>query len=86
MFNPSDNRQIISTAGADGIYIWQFAGDTETNFFPEPKEDQTQVQINNERNMMHQPTVLERMRMSVREKKKPKLAEFSFIVPPFEFI
>lgn len=33
--------------------------------------------------MMHQPTVLERMRMSVKEKKKPKLAEFSFIVQPF---
>lgn len=36
--------------------------------------------------MMHQPTVLEKMRMSVKEKKKPRLAEFSFIVPPFEFI
>ncbi len=39
MFNPNDNRQIISTAGADGIYIWQFAGDTETSFFPEPRLD-----------------------------------------------
>jgi hypothetical protein len=28
--------------------------------------------------------VLERMRASVREKRKPKLAEYSFIVPEFK--
>jgi hypothetical protein len=33
--------------------------------------------------LIHQPTILERMRMSVKEKKKPKLAEYSFIVPSF---
>ncbi len=33
---------------------------------------------------LHEPTVLERMRASVREKRKPKLAEFSFILPEFK--
>ena len=33
---------------------------------------------------LHEPTVLERMRASVKEKRKPKLAEFSFIVPEFK--
>ena len=37
-----------------------------------------------DRDMLHAPTVLERMRMTVKEKKKPKLAEGSFIVPGFE--
>ena len=33
-----------------------------------------------DRDDLHQPTVLEKMRMAVKEKKKPKLAEYSFIV------
>jgi hypothetical protein len=33
---------------------------------------------------MHQPTTLEKMRLAVKSKKNPKLAEFSFIVSPFE--
>lgn len=33
-----------------------------------------------DRQELHQPTVLEKMRMAVKEKKKPKLAEYSFIV------
>lgn len=77
MFNPCDNNTIISTADKDGIYIWQFHGDTHTNCFPESNEDEiehaTQIQQINDKNFMHQPTVLERMRMSVMEKKKPKL-------------
>lgn len=33
---------------------------------------------------MHHPTMLERMRNSVKDKKKPKLPEGSFIIPPYE--
>ena len=33
---------------------------------------------------MHAPSILEVMRNAVKEKKKPKLAEFSFIVPDFK--
>ena len=40
--------------------------------------------LNVNREALHEPTVLERMRMNVKERKKPKLAEFSFIVPEFK--
>ena len=33
---------------------------------------------------IHEPTIIERMRASVKEKRKPKLAEYSFIVPEFK--
>ena len=83
MFNPCDNNTVISSADKDGIYIWQFHGDTQTNYLPEV-EDDAAVLPSIDRNLLHQPTTLERMRMAVKEKKKPKLAEFSFIVPAFE--
>jgi len=38
IFNPSNQNQIISTANQDGIYIWSFQGDTQTNFFPQIQE------------------------------------------------
>jgi hypothetical protein len=84
MFNPCDNNTIISTADKDGIYIWQFHGDTHTNFLPEIEAQEEQEVVPIDRNAFHQPTTLEKMRMAVKEKKKPKLAEFSFIVAPFE--
>ena len=34
MFNPLDNGMVISAAENDGIYIWQFHGDTHSNFHP----------------------------------------------------
>ena len=34
MFNPLDNGMVISAAENDGIYIWQFHGDTHTNYHP----------------------------------------------------
>ena len=34
MFNPLDNGMVISVAENDGIYIWQFNGDTATNYLP----------------------------------------------------
>lgn len=83
MFNPLDNGMVISAAENDGIYIWQFAGDVNTNFHPAIENDGEQVdQI--DRDHLHEPTVLERMRISVKEKRKPKLAEFSFILPEFK--
>ena len=37
-----------------------------------------------DRDALHEPTVLEKMRRLVKEKKKPKLKETSFIVSNFE--
>ena len=74
---------VISAAQNDGIYIWQFHGDTQTSFHPQAGEGgvgQFQVAMEN----LHEPTMIERMRASVQEKRKPKLAEYSFIVPEFK--
>lgn len=38
-FNPLDRGQIFSTADMDGIFIWDFNGDTETNFMPASEQD-----------------------------------------------
>jgi hypothetical protein len=42
MFNPCDNNTVISTADKDGIYFWQFHGDTHTNYLPIQDEQQVQ--------------------------------------------
>ena len=39
MFNPLDNNMVISAAENDGIYIWQFHGDTHTNYHPQIDQD-----------------------------------------------
>ena len=84
MFNPLDNNMVISAAENDGIYIWQFHGDTHTNFYPQIDQEEHAPTGQLDRDTLHEPTVLERMRISVKEKRKPKLAEFSFIVPEFK--
>ena len=85
MFNPLNNGMVISAAENDGIYIWQFHGDTQTNYYPQVDQDAEEAPVSQmDREHLHEPTVLERMRASVKEKRKPKLAEFSFIVPEFK--
>jgi WD40 repeat protein len=32
MFNPLDNSQVFSAGENDGIYVWSFYGDTDTEF------------------------------------------------------
>ena len=83
MFNPLDNGMVISAAENDGIYIWSFAGDIGSNFHPVIEQEDQPIQ-ELDRDELHQPTVLERMRQSVKDKRKPKLAEFSFILPEFK--
>ena len=39
MFNPLNNNMVISAAENDGIYIWEFNGDTQTNFHPQIEEN-----------------------------------------------
>jgi len=31
-FLKDDNSKVVSAAGKDGVYVWSFYGDTETNF------------------------------------------------------
>ena len=78
MFNPLDNGMVVSAAENDGIYIWGFYGDTKSNYHPTIEDEEAAGVIDREE--LHVPTVLEKMRMAVKEKKKPKLAEYSFIV------
>ena len=80
MFNPLDNGMVVTAAENDGIYIWSFYGDTKSNYHPQIEDDGEAVTGVIDRQELHQPTVLEKMRMAVKEKKKPKLAEYSFIV------
>ena len=84
MFNPLDNNMVISAAENDGIYIWQFAGDVNTDFHPPMEQAEEGPSNQVEREQLHEPTVLERMRAAVKDKRKPKLAEFSFILPEFK--
>lgn len=80
IFNPLDNGMVISAAENDGIYIWSFYGDIKSNYHPQIEEEGEAATGVIDREELHQPTVLEKMRMAVKEKKKPKLAEYSFIV------
>lgn len=77
---------VISVAQNDGIYIWDFNGDTASNFYPQVEGEQEAIVPAIDRDAIHEPTVLERMRASVRDKRKPKLAEFSFIVPEYKMV
>ena len=83
IFNPHDNRVCYSVGSNGGLFVWSFDGNVEANF--NAREDAAlPVATQIDRNALHEPTVLEKMRMSVKEKKQPKLAEGSFIIPPFE--
>ena len=86
LFNPDNNGMVITTAENDGIYIWQFHGDTQSNFHPQNEDEAPENSIAQvvDREALHEPTVLERMRRIVKEKKKPKLEEFAFIVSNFQ--
>ena len=80
IFNPLNNKQIFSIGSQDGIYIWDFNGDTQTNFHPQPEETSRYV-VN--KNTLHQTTMLEQMRELVKAKQKPKLPENSFVISEF---
>jgi len=83
MFDPTNNGIIYSAGEKDGIFIWEFKGDIDVHsIIDEDYMEQQYPATLNEKQIdaLHQPTMLEKMRMAVREKKKPKLAEYSFIV------
>lgn len=90
MFNPLDNNMIFSAGENDGIFIWQFHGDTQTNFFPQLDEDEANhlaaLTMHVDRDALHEPSVLEKMRAKVQERRKPKLSPYSFIMPEFKKI
>jgi hypothetical protein len=37
-----------------------------------------------DRDALHEPTLLEKMRAKVQDRRRPKLAEFSFVLPEFK--
>ena len=88
MFNPLDNNMIFSAGENDGIFIWQFHGDTQTNFFPQLDEEEQHhmaaLSMQVDRDALHEPSVLEKMRAKVQERRKPKLSAFSFLMPEFK--
>ena len=68
MFNPLDNHMIFSAGERDGILVWQFHADTQTNFHAQPDEDEMQrtaMSMQVDRDALHEPSVLEKMRAIV---------------------
>jgi len=88
LFNPLDNNMVFSAGVNDGIFIWEFHGDTQTNFFPQLEEDEQHqlaaMTMQIDRDALHEPTLLEKMRAKVQDRRRPKLAEFSFVLPEFK--
>lgn len=73
---------MCTTAGEDGVFVWQFSGDTTTNFFPEKPEVRDEAP--NEEAKPGHLTMLEKMRAQVKDKQRPKLDEYCFILPNFQ--
>ena len=87
MFNPFDNNMVFSAGENDGIFIWQFHGDTQTNYHPALEEEDIHpnaMSMQVDRDALHEPSVLEKMRAKVQEKRKPKVAEFTFLFKEFK--
>ena len=81
LFNPTDNNMAFSIGDTDGIYIWAFNGDINSNFHPPLEESDIQAKagISTEA-----ATVLERMRQQIKDKKTIRPAEGNFTVSQFE--
>lgn len=88
LFNPWDNNIIYSAGERDGIFIWQFHGDMQTNYFTQVEDDEQKqlmaLSMQVDRDALHRPTELEQMRATVQERRRPRLAEFSFMMPEFK--
>lgn len=84
MFNPCDNSMIFSKAGKDGVHVWKFNGDTQTNFMPRVEEGPFEVK-GVDPDKAAQPTVLEQMRAAAKARKAVnKIPETSFLVPAYQ--
>ena len=83
MFCPVDNNTVISCGEKDGIYIWNFYGDTQTQYAHQPIEERTQEEGGASKNA----TMLDKLRATRKEtKKQGTLAEDSFILPSFKVL
>jgi hypothetical protein len=85
MFNPRDNKQIFTVGQLDGIFIWEFTGDTHTdykqNMLADPREQDLPIQ----ESIKEEPSqsMLEQIRTTNKEKKKfrNQMSDDSFIIP-----
>ena len=66
MFCPNDNSTIISVGEKDGIYLWNFAGDTRTQFAHQIEEAPI---IDVEQQKAKAGSVLEKLRTTKKEVK-----------------
>ena len=81
MFDPRNNNRIFSMSH-DGLFVWDFRGDCQTQYLSEPLYRDRELKPLN-RSKLHEPTVLERMRNAVKNKIKKKLDDFCFVMPEF---
>lgn len=89
MFCPSDNSTIMSVGDKDGIYLWNFYGDTQTQFAHPPALVEAESEQVGEHKRSKSGSVLERLRNNKKEQKLQhvtamgQLKEGSFVLPPF---
>jgi hypothetical protein len=70
MFNPLDNTQVFSAGEHDGIYVWNFYGDTNTEF--SHRDEVTMQKISSslsQPKLSQTPSILEKMRQTRKETK-----------------
>lgn len=67
----------FSIGDADGILVWTFNGDVQTNYHPAIEESDVKVKAPEAEHL----SVLERMRQQVKGQKPKKLDRGSFMLP-----
>jgi WD40 repeat protein len=84
MFNPRNNHQIISVGQFDGIFIWDFNGDTESDYKQAHIAGQD-LPIGSAADD-RAPSLLEKIRTANKAKKafRNQMSEDSFIIPQFK--
>lgn len=81
IFNPRNNSQIISVSERDGIFIWEFNGDIESDYKADhlAGQDFQSLTVYDEK----APSMLEKIRTFNKAKKqfRNQMREDSFFVP-----
>ena len=86
IFNPRNNNQIISVGERDGIFIWDFNGEVETENQVPPLAGQDLQSLTTIEEKA--PSLLEKIRTTNKAKKafRNQLNEDTFIIPEFKTI
>jgi WD40 repeat protein len=91
IFNPRNNGQVISVGQHDGIFVWEFNGDIESDFKQQHLAGQdlpSSKDIEAPSSGVHEPqmSLLEKIRTTNKAKKafRNQMSEDTFIIPEFK--